>query len=144
VAEWLAREYGPTWVQVADDLDNAIAEWGHYVQGKIDERLHDFEESVREMDAERRRSMGKAAHKFKPTKIGREELTQLRDEVWLYHVRDIVRRYMGDPSGRYERVVWEKKATGDPLIDADWNEGHVTITPQGRPRVVRRTREMRR
>lgn len=138
----LRRDYGDAWLAVADDFDNAIAEWGQYIEGKMERRQRDYIDGVHESDEQRRKSAGKG-QTVSGTKITREELEQIAEATWLYHVKDIVRRYLGDPSGKYDAVVWEKAATGDPMIDADWSQGEVTIRGVGATHAVRESSTMR-
>lgn len=120
------------WRQVGDDLDNAVAEFGQFVEAKLDERVNEIVEQWRERvaDAAHRHRQSKSQARFRPESLDRGRLREAYDEVLSYYVRGKVRRYYGDPQNERRILIWEKDATFDPEIDMDWSKGDVTITSQ--------------
>lgn len=106
---------------MAADLDNAVAEWGRFVEGKMDEAMHAYWDSVSDRNARR-----DAKSKSEPVKVDREETKNVRDEAWWYWVKQRIRRVVGvagaDRSGALRhagKMVIIKPITGDPLIDGE-------------------------
>jgi len=90
---------------------------------------------VHDNDADRlyQHQQSKSQARFRGTRITRDDLRQIADNTWYYYVRGVVRKTMGDPHGMVEGIVWQKPATYDERIDADWSVGDVQMIP-GKPR----------
>lgn len=114
-------------MQWADDLDNAIAEFGQWVEAKISERADD----VIEQERERVAAAHKAGNTTAKSMLNRERMKELAEEVWYFYVKRVVRRYIGDASGRTDGAYREKPATGDPRIDNDWTTDDVRYVSLG-------------
>lgn len=82
----LADCYGGEWRAVADDLDNAIAEYGGWVEGKIRDRIEAYAKEV----ARSNRGIKDIDAHAEPD---RERMRQLADEEVQYWVHGVVRRY---------------------------------------------------
>lgn len=119
---------------MADDLDNAIGEFGEWVDSKIRARIDEYVEEVRERDAERAHA-SRGGGRFVATRITSDRVRELWEEAYWYWVKGYVRRYYGDMSGKTHGVVWMKRATYDPTQDADWktawDRGEVTVISLG-------------
>ena len=108
--DWLRAEFGSLWLQWADDLDNAVAEFGLWVQGKVDEYVDDRAKQAREAKI----------------MVDRNLLGEWWDEAWQYYVKSIVRRYRGDATTGGV-TLWQKPATYDAEIDADMSTDDVRL-----------------
>lgn len=89
---------------LAEDFDNAVAEWGRWVEGKIDEAMQAYIDSVHDGNK----------GKKDPTPVDKDEIRRVREEAWHRHVRQKIRRVFEAPDGKW---VITKPITGDPLID---------------------------
>ena len=123
----------------ADDLDQAVYEWGTFVEGRIDKKVNEYLDDIRRKNAERARG-GSSASMEKPSK---SRLQEIRDEMIQYHINDTVREYTTvrtgggrvsqDQGGEVAqrpgavRVYLEKPATGDPLVDSNMSVGDVKV-----------------
>lgn len=116
----LRAAYGDEWRAVASDLDNAIAEYGGWVDGKIHDRIERYHEKIRESNK------GRPVESWdKPDK---DWMRLLVDEQIQYWVHGVVRQYIGaagavggaltqGKTGYQEKTV---PATYDPMIDFDF------------------------
>lgn len=118
----LKAEYGQQWRVVADDLDNAIAEYGGWVDGKIHDRIEAYVEELRQ----RNREIKDVTAWAKPD---HEWMRCLVDEEVQYWVHGKVRRYFGAAGataggaltiGRTGYMEKLGPATYDSLIDFDF------------------------
>lgn len=106
---------------MADDFDNAIAEYGGWVDGKIDERIERYLEELRQ------RNQGRPVDTWdKPDK---EWMRLLVDEAVQYWVHGVVRQYIGAAGASASGGLTQGKtgyqekltpATYDPMIDFDF------------------------
>lgn len=107
---------------MAGDLDNAIAEYGGWVEGKIHDRIEAYAEEVHRSN----RNIKDIDAHAKPDK---DRMRELADEQVQYWVHGRVRQYygaMGATSGggiTQGRTYYMEKldpATYDPTIDFDF------------------------
>ena len=121
----MKRAYGAAWRVVADDFDNAIAEYGGWVDGKISDRLEAYAEEV------------SVHNKGRPVdswdKPDKEWMRLLVDEQIQYWVHGVVRQYIGGagatPGGglKQGKTGYQEKTvppTYDPMIDFDFTVKH--------------------
>lgn len=116
IEPYLRETFGDVWVQWADDLDGAIAEFGQFVDGKMESMQHEY--------------MRRAHERKEP--IDHDRLREAGDEAFQYWVMGRVRRYRNDTSGKYEKLIEQKPAAYDLRIDADWSGDDVEVIPVGR------------
>lgn len=127
----MREQYGNLWLQAADDLDNAIAEWGEWVEARIEERVND----AIERDRDRVAAAHKAGNSGARSSLNRDRLREISDEAWHYYVRRVLRQYVGDATGATDGGYREKPVTGDLRRDLDWSTDdvvYVSGTPTGR------------
>lgn len=110
-------------VLVAADLDNAVAEWGRFVEGKMDGAARAYWDEVRESNARRSKNGGTTEE------VDPDRTDEVREEAWWYWVKQRIRRVVGvaarsDKGGlvRRGKMVIYKPITGDPLVDGE--NGH--------------------
>lgn len=119
------------WVQWADDLDNAVATFGKWVQARLDEVRDECVDGWRKAtsDAAYAHSRSGSKARFRPQPLDRERLHERINAAHAYYVRGIVRKTYSDPHGGV--AVWTMQASYDQERDADWDkamdEGRVTI-----------------
>lgn len=118
----LEADYGDAWRAVGDDLDNAIAEYGEWVDGKIKKRIEGYAKEIRQ--ANKSIKDPDAWHEMEDAR-----LRELADEEVQYWVHGRVRRYysaMGASAGggvTVGRTYYLEKltpATYDSMIDLDF------------------------
>ena len=129
----LQAEFGDEWEVWASDLDQAIHEFGTWVEGQIDRRIRDYADDIR-------RKNQAAVKRTKGTKItpaieqvSRSRIREIAEEATLYHVYDTVREYTDVLVGAgrnitgMARVYLEKDATGDREVDKNMSVGDVRV-----------------
>jgi len=126
----LEDEFGDDWELWAADIDQAVHEWGHFVEGKADERIQAYRSEVERSNS--RRAAAAKGRSVSMQRVSRERLRELWDEaiqLWVYEtVREYTDALMGEKSVfDVTRAYQEKKATFDPEVDSDWEQGHVHV-----------------
>ncbi len=125
LAPMLEPVYGRDWGYVASDIDQAVQEWGSFVEGRVERRWSEYRRSVDDRNAARRKSGSKADAE----RISSERMEWIHREEISYHVDQVMMRIshsiadtdeMGLPTaGR--AMVERKPVTGNPLVDLDWD-----------------------
>lgn len=130
---WLEETYGVWWSFFAEDFDQAIYEWGTFIENRIEEKVNEYLDGIRSRNARATKRASKSGTSSTLERPSRERLREIRDEIVMYHVHDTVREYTTVRTGRGRhitgsvRVYLEKAATGDPAIDFDMKVGDVRM-----------------
>lgn len=131
----LRRDFGPDWKIVASDLDQAVYEWGRFVEGKIDERVRAYYRQVDSSNAQRAAVSRSASRES----YSHERVQEIGQEAVQYFVYGMVREYTdvpGDtPFSQTGRAYQERPATWDPEIDSfpDWDAPGTRVVYLDRP-----------
>lgn len=113
----LRRDFGDDWIAAADDLDNAIAEFGAWAEGKIQDEVQKYLDSVDESNRDRK---GGSYEKY-----DRDLIRDKWTEGWEYWVNGRVYRIFsaaGVVGGQLSAVgtyAMVKPATYDPVQDGN-------------------------
>jgi len=127
----LRAEFGGDWLLWASDIDQAVHEFGTFVEGKIDERIGEYLQEIQDGNARRARMAAKSSTSASFERPSKDHLRRLYDEAVMYWVHAVVREYTAVPGakGLFD-IGWayqQKRATFDPAIDFDWDVGEVEV-----------------
>ena len=129
----LQAEFGDEWKIWASDLDQAIYEFGTWVESQVDKRIHEYTDSIRRRNsAAVQRNKGSKSQPMME-KVSRSRIREIAEEATLYYVYDTVREYtsvLEGSGGRVTgmaRVYLEKDATGDREVDENMGIGDVRV-----------------
>lgn len=123
----LRREVGDEfWLEVAADLNQAVHEWGQFVEAKVEEAVNRYVEQIRRANRNTVRNLPKGAKMPEMQRPSRDRIRQLTDEqisYWAYETVKVYTATVGsdlfEPGGT---AVLVKKATYNPLEDWDLDD----------------------
>ena len=122
------RKYTPTLgrslaIALADDLDNAVWEFGTFVEGEMDRKEWDYRNGIAKKNAERK--PGKRGRMAKPKEVSITRVREEREKAFAYWVEGRVVDFIAAASasgGGIEQagvLILEKPAMYDPARDRD-------------------------
>ena len=131
---------GASWLEAASDLDQAVYEWGTFVESKIDTAVSEYYKAVDKGNANRAK-MNKGGSSFHES-YSRERVSEIHQEVLQYWVHGMVREYTDVPGDTLMsapgRAYQEREATWNPKVDKypDWDAPGTSVVYLDRPSMV--------